>query len=149
MGYSNDSHGLWFVFYSDIVTVESPFEHSSSRLTVTKLDCNVEIEIIIKVVTEKIFNVEKTEARFAKLGLTTNRNYQNDSNEVYTQSLQEAEFGTKVETRVTVTAYPSRIQAALKENEDKQVAKTTPRKRGETKIDQIYVLYVSSSVGSI
>ena len=83
--------------------------------------------------TETIFNVEKTEARFAKLGLTTNRNNLNDSNEVYTQSLQEAEFGTKVETRVTVTAYRSRIQAALEENEAKQVAKTTPRKRGETK----------------
>ena len=105
--------------------MKSPFEHSSSRLTVTRLDCNVEIEIMIKVVTE-------TEARFAKLGLTTNRNYQNDSNEVYTQLLQEAEFGTKVETRVTVTARRSRIQATLKENEAKQVAKTTPRKRGET-----------------
>ena len=55
--------------------------------------------------TETIFNVEKTEARFAKLGPTANRNNLNDSNEVYTQSLQEAEFGTKVETRVTVTAY--------------------------------------------
>ena len=83
--------------------------------------------------TETIFNVEKTEARFAKLGPTTNRNNRNDSNEVYTQSLQEAEFGTKVETRVTVTAYRSRIQAALEENETKQVVKTTPRKRGETK----------------
>ena len=83
--------------------------------------------------TETIFNVEKTDARFARLGLTANRNYQNDSNEVYTQSLHEAEFGTKVETRVTVTAYRSRIQAALEENETKQVAKTTPRKRGETK----------------
>ena len=121
VGYSNESHGLWFVFYSDIVTVKSPLEHSSSRLTVTKLDCNVANEIIIKVVTETILNVEKTEARFAKLGLTTNRNNLDDSNEVYTQSLQEAEFGTKVETRVTVTAYRSRIQAALEENETKVV----------------------------
>ena len=83
--------------------------------------------------TEKIFDVEKTEARFAKLGPTSDSYILNDSNEVYTQSLQEAEFETKVGTRVAVTAYPSRVQAALKENETKQVDKTTPRKRGETK----------------
>lgn len=83
--------------------------------------------------TEKIFDVEKTEARFAKLGPTSNRYILNETNEVYTQSLQEAEFGTKVGTRVAVTAYPRRIQAALEENETKQVDKTTPRKRAETK----------------
>ena len=98
--------------------------------------------------TETISGVEKTEARFAKLRPTTSEFILNESNEVHTQSLQEAEFGTKVGTRVAVTAYPSRIQAALEENEIKQVDKTTPRKRDETKY-RSSVFYISSSIASI
>ena len=93
-------------------------------------------EIILKVVTEKIFDVEKTEARFAKLGPRKNvENVDTDSNQVYTQLLQEAEFETKVKTRVAVTPYPSGIQAELEENHIKQVYKTTPRIRGKLNID--------------
>ena len=93
-------------------------------------------EIISKVVTEKIFDVEKTEARFAKLGPRKNvENVDTDSNQVYTQLLQEAEFETKVKTRVAVTPYPSGIQAELEENHIKQVYKTTPRIRGKLNID--------------
>ena len=93
-------------------------------------------EIISKVVTEKIFDVEKTEARFAKLGPRKNvENVGVDSNQVYTQLLQEAEFETKVKTRVAVTPYPSGIQAELEENHIKQVYKTTPRIRGKLNID--------------
>ena len=86
--------------------------------------------------------MEKTEARFAKLGPRKNvENVDTDSNQVYTQLLQEAEFETKVKTRVTVTPYPRRIQAKgdLKENTNEQVYKTTPRNRYKLYIDQIHV----------
>ena len=75
------------------------------------------------------------------MGATKNVENEGDSNEVYTQSLHEAEFGTKVKTRVTVTPYPSRIQAKgdLKENTNEQVYKTTPRNRNKLYIDQIHV----------
>ena len=92
----------------------------SSRLTA--------YEIILKVVTEIQLEGAITEARFAKLAISKGKTLNESNEQVYTyQTLQEAEFITKGETHVDVTAYTS-FNQDLKENEIQQ-DKTRPRKR--------------------